>query len=173
MNESTTPSTPPITLISGGQTGADRAALDVAIELGLPHGGWCPKGRLAEDGPLPLRYQLRQTPTKNYLDRTERNVVGSGATVIFCRGKLSRGSRRTLKFAAEHQRPVLEVILPAQGEPDFEAVATRVRDFVREHQVRKLNVAGSRESTAPGIHGEVSRILKLVFVSHTEGSGGN
>ena len=72
-----------ITILSGGQTGADRAALDFAIEYGLPHGGWCPRGRLAEDGPIDERYELTETPSHRYAQRTEWNVRDSDATVVF------------------------------------------------------------------------------------------
>lgn len=88
-------------IISGGQTGADRAALDFALTLGIPHGGWCPRGRLAEDGPVPERYILSETPTRAYAVRTEWNVRDSDGTVIFTLGwpPLSGGSLKTWKFA--------------------------------------------------------------------------
>ena len=86
-------------IISGGQTGADRGGLDAAMALGIPHGGWCPKGRLAEAGRIPDKYNLQETSTKNYLQRTERNVIDSTATILFCYGKPTGGSARTVSFA--------------------------------------------------------------------------
>ncbi len=86
-------------IVSGGQTGADRAALDWAMSRGVPHGGWCPKGRRAEDGPIPARYCLQETEAANYLVRTEQNIVDSDGTVIFTlKAVLSGGSKRTLNL---------------------------------------------------------------------------
>src|SRR3954463_11720603 len=97
-------------LISGGQTGADRAALDWAISHGIEHGGRCPKGRLAEDGPIPLRYQLIETPTESYEERTEWNVRDSDGTVIFTIAEqLSGGSLLTLEMAIKHHKPHLHL----------------------------------------------------------------
>jgi hypothetical protein len=79
---------PPSKIISGGQTGVDRAALDAAIELGIPHGGHCPRGRRAEDGRIPDRYQLTETDSAQYRVRTERNVLDADATLILCRGRM-------------------------------------------------------------------------------------
>ena len=93
---------PAITLISGGQTGADRAALDFALAANLTHGGWCPRGRLAEDGPIPARYTLRETPSANYLQRTEWNVRDSDGTVVFAVSPcLTGGTKRTAKERSE------------------------------------------------------------------------
>src|SRR5687768_672118 len=88
-------------LISGGQTGADRAALDVALELGIDHGGWVPKGRSAEDGPLPGRYRVRETPSEDRAERTKRNVADSDATLLISHGPLTGGSELTRRSAAE------------------------------------------------------------------------
>src|SRR4030042_6079458 len=94
-------------ILSGGQTGADRSALDVAIALGISHGGWCPRGRLAEDGRIPDRYQLRETDYREYAVRTEQNVVDSDATLILCSGVLSGGTELTLRLAERHHGPHL------------------------------------------------------------------
>src|SRR2546428_7239726 len=95
-------------IISGGQTGADRAALDFAIARGIPHGGWCPRGRLAEDGVISDRYQLTETPSANSAQRTEGNVRDSDGTVIFSIGpKLTGGSKQTAEFARQHRKPCL------------------------------------------------------------------
>ena len=94
-------------IISGGQTGADQAALDAAIKYNLPHGGWVPKGRLTENGPLPDEYRLKEMLTKNYLDRTEKNVLASEGIVIITHGKLTGRSALTKKLAKKHKRPNL------------------------------------------------------------------
>ena len=103
-----------VKIISGGQSGVDRAALDAAIRLGIPHGGWVPKGRLAEDGPLPETYSLRETPTAVYAERTEKNVVDSDGTLIISRGELTGGSDIHPRDGAQ-TRPALAARRP---EPD-------------------------------------------------------
>lgn len=144
-------------IVSGGQTGADRAGLDVAIELGIPHGGWCPKGRLAEDGEVPARYELRETRTRNYLERTELNVCDSDGTVIFIGGALAGGSKRTQQFAIEAGKPCFVARLDAGA--DLEALVADFRAWLREHRVAVLDVAGSRESKSPGIYDAVKGFL--------------
>ena len=136
-------------IISGGQTGADRAALDAAIACGFPHGGWCPRGRLAEDGPIPERYQLSETEDAAYPVRTEQNVVDSDGTVILTMGELKSGSALTADFARRHRTPWLHLRLDEME--DAEAV-TLMRDFVRDRGIRILNVAGSRASTEPDLY---------------------
>ncbi len=91
-------------IISGGQTGADRAALDVAIKLEIPHGGWIPKGRIAEDGPLPEKYQLKEMSSPNYKIRTEQNVIDSDGPLIISHDDLTGGSAVTQKFAKKHKK---------------------------------------------------------------------
>jgi hypothetical protein len=163
---------PTIKIISGGQTGADRAGLDVAIARSIPHGGWCPKGRKSEDGPLPTRYLLSETTSGNYLVRTERNAAESDATVIFTFSALSGGSKRTADFARKHGRPFLHLVLVEGREAQ---AAMRLAAFVRQHHVARLNVAGSRESKEPGIHARASRVLNLALdelgFTHLEAEG--
>jgi hypothetical protein len=134
-----------IKIVSGGQTGVDRAALDAAIALGIPHGGWCPRGRLAEDGRIPDRYLLCETDSPEYAARTERNVVDSQATLILYRGLLSGGTELTLQLAQRHRRPYLLVDLDDPCPPQ------QLRRWLCEQQVEVLNVAGPRESQNPGI----------------------
>ena len=98
-------------IISGGQTGVDRGALDAAIALDIPHGGSCPKGRLAEDGRIPDRYLLTETDSREYFVRTERNILDSDATLILCHGHISGGTEFTLRMAEQHGRPVKVVDL--------------------------------------------------------------
>jgi len=95
-----------IKITSGGQTGADRAALDVAIEFNIPHGGWIRKDRKAEDGPLPEKFQLHEMATGCYPKRTEQNVIDSDGTIIFAHKILKSGSKLTQKLADKHQKPL-------------------------------------------------------------------
>jgi hypothetical protein len=143
-------------IISGGQTGADRAALDWAREHGLPHGGWCPRGRIAEDGSIPRRYRLRQTPSVEHAQRTEWNVRDSDATVIVTMGQtLAGGCLLTRQMARRHGKPCLHLSASA-ARGDWEE---RLRRFLRRHRVRVLNVAGPRASEEPGIGGFAGRLL--------------
>ena len=102
-------------IISGGQTGADRAALDFAIEFNIPHGGWIPKGRKTEDGVLPEKYQLQEMPTASYPKRTEKNILDSDGTLILSYGKLTGGSALTRKLTKKHSKPWVHVDLDRWG----------------------------------------------------------
>jgi hypothetical protein len=133
-------------IVSGGQAGVDRAALDAALELGLPCGGWCPRGRRAEDGPIPPRYPLTETPTASYPQRTEWNVRDSDGTLVLHLGYRDRGTGLTLRLAGRYRRPSLEVDLRRPGEP------ATLRDWAAREGVAVLNVAGPRESRNPGVH---------------------
>jgi hypothetical protein len=144
----------PWKIVSGGQTGVDRAALDAALELDLPCGGWCPQGRRAEDGPIPDRYPLRETPWWGYPQRTEWNVRDSNGTLILTFDQPEGGTALTVELARKHRRPCLVVRL--DGSESVEAV----RQWVRGNDVRVLNVAGPRESTDPGIHARASAFLR-------------
>jgi len=144
-------------VVSGGQTGVDRAALDAALGLGLKIGGWCPQGRRAEDGPIAPRYSLRETPDRDYPQRTEWNVRDSDATLILCRGEPTGGTARTRDLARRYDRPVLVVHLEA-GADVGAALA-----WLREQPVGVLNVAGPRESGAPGIYAEALTWLTGFF----------
>lgn len=132
-------------IISGGQSGADIAALDWAIASRVDHGGWCPKGRRSEDGPIAGQYMLSETPLAGYLQRTEWNVRDSDATVIFTlTDKLDGGSKRTTQFADKLHRPWLH--FRPGVHPKF------LGQFLARHNVSTLNVAGKRESSAPGVY---------------------
>lgn len=161
-------------LVSGGQTGADIAALDVALCHSFPHGGWCPRGRRSLEGPIPARYDLTETPSDSYLQRTEWNVRDSDGTVVFTLApEVTGGSLRTVGFAKRHKKPCLHVSRASEG--GLFSPAMQLRDFVREHGIKALNVAGSRESKEPGIHDWVMQVLEDAFfpsVNHPGMLGG-
>ncbi len=146
-------------IVSGGQTGVDRAALDVALELDIPCGGWCPHGRRAEDGVIPERYPLCETPSKVYNTRTEWNVRDSDATLILNLGPLEGGTALTVETARRLRRPCMVVDL--EHEPDPAAV----REWLREEQINKLNIAGPRESKQPGIREHAVVFLRRVLTA--------
>ena len=149
------PALPLTKIVSGGQTGADRAALDWAIEHGVEHGGWCPKGRRAEDGPLNQRYQLAEAPSEAYPVRTKWNVRDSDATVIISlAAQLTGGSKLTAGFARELSKPLLHISSHKTPDP-----AMALRRFVDKNFIRELNIAGPRESTEPGIAKFVAELL--------------
>jgi len=148
-------------IVSGGQTGADRAGLDVAIRWGFLHGGWCPKGRNAEDGIIGGQYQLVETPSANYLQRTEWNVRDSDATVIFTlSSQLSGGSKRTAEFAEKHRKPWIHL---AQRSSSYESPALMLQRFVEENGVHVLNVAGTRGSKEPDVWQFAYETLEAAF----------
>ena len=144
-------------IVSGGQTGADRAALDVAIKLGIPHGGWIAKGRLAEDGPLSSLYQLKEMSSASLADRTEQNVTDSDGTLIISYGKLSGGSLYTLEMTLKHGRPCLHVNLDIIYA--FNA-ARDISSWIAKNKIETLNVAGPRISKDPEIYKAVFDILE-------------
>ena len=143
-------------IISGGQTGADQAGLDVAIKHGLPHGGAIPKGRLTEDGVLPDKYKLEEMTTKSYPKRTEKNVVDSDGTVIFTHGKLIGGSLLTRKKAVEHVKPVIHLDMDKLSVED---AVELLKGFMDENGIEVLNVAGSRASKDSEIYGKTLEVV--------------
>lgn len=147
-------------IVSGGQTGVDRAALDVALELGIPCGGWCPRGRLAEDGRIPDRYPLAEMPTASYPARTRRNVLESDATLLLTVGALEGGTQLTATFAWGLNRPTVVVDLLEACPRDRDAV----RAMVHLCRVRALNVAGPRASKQPTVYDLAVAFLKEVLV---------
>jgi hypothetical protein len=151
-------------IVSGGQTGVDRAALDVALRLGIPLGGWCPLGRLAEDGPLAASYPLEETPDPLYAQRTEWNVRDSDGTLILTWGEPTGGTALTRVFALQLDKPHLIIDLDAMP-------STRtVLDWLQNHGIRQLNVAGPRESTVPGIYEQAKLFLETLFLETRAGA---
>ncbi|MDY0350703.1 MAG: putative molybdenum carrier protein [Desulfobulbaceae bacterium] len=146
-------------IISGGQTGADRAALDAAIELGIPHGGWLPRGRKTEDGPLPPRYALRELDSESYRDRTEKNIVDSDGTLIVSFGPLTGGSALTESLALKHDRPCLILDLEQVSHP---SAVTALEKWIKRYRIEIMNVAGPRASGEPRIYEAVRRLLLTV-----------
>jgi hypothetical protein len=144
-------------IISGGQTGVDRGALDAAMELGLEHGGWCPLGRIAEDGFIPTRYALRQTGLAQYSVRTQRNLLDADGTLILYRRELSGGTELTRQLCRRHRRPYCLVDL----ERPYDLSA--IRDWLAQERIAILNVAGPRESTAPGIAQAAKEFLRQLL----------
>jgi hypothetical protein len=150
-----------ITIISGGQTGADRAALDFAIENGLSHGGWCPRLRRAEDGMIPPNYLLRETPSSHYSQRTEWNVRDSDATVVFSiKAQITGGTRLTYELAERLGKAVLHL---SRNDTEIEVAAAQLCAFLEQRQIRTLNVAGPRASREPEIGRFVRAVLTAAF----------
>jgi len=134
-------------IISGGQTGVDRAALEVALQLGLDCGGWCPRGRRAEDGPIHERYPLQETSWHGYPQRTRYNVRDSDATLILTHGPVDGGTALTVRLAEKLIKPYLVVDLNCD-----EVTTQDVARWLTSTKIVVLNVAGPRESSQPGIY---------------------
>ncbi len=143
-------------VVSGGQTGVDRAALDAAIDAGVGCGGWCPRGRRAEDGIIPERYPLKQTLGPSYFERTRRNVADSDGTLVLASGAPAGGTLATVGHANRIGKPVL-VVDPHDG--DGEARLDGIIDWLDAHRIRVLNVAGPRESGRPGIYDDARSLM--------------
>ena len=146
-------------IISGGQTGVDRAALDVAMELGIACGGWCPAGRHADDGPIPARYPLQETADIDHTVRTENNVRHSDATLIVHRGELHGGTAYAVEMARHLGRPVLAI--DVEEPPDI----GKVVDWLRSAQVRTLHIGGPRESSRAGIYNQARSLITRIITA--------
>jgi hypothetical protein len=151
-----------VKIISGGQTGVDRAALDVALKHGIDAGGWCPTGRLDEFGRISDRYPLKELENGGFTERTLQNVKDSDGTVIIYPGKLRGGTDQTLRFCVEQQRP--HELIDASKTPVEEA-ARSIDDFVREDKIEALNVAGPRQSEWPEGYEYTSLVLDIFLNS--------
>jgi hypothetical protein len=134
-------------IVSGGQTGVDRAALDIALEHGIECGGWCPAGRLDEFGRIPDRYPVQELGAGGFTERTLQNVKDSDGTIVIYPGKLRAGTKQTVRFCVELERP--HQLMDA-SKISTEAAARVIADFVRKNKIDILNVAGPRQSEWPG-----------------------
>lgn len=150
-------------IISGGQTGIDRAALDVALELGIPCGGWCPKGRKAEDGPIDARYPLTETSSSHYQARMEKNVMEADGTLVLTEGVPTGGTAFTIKMAEKHKKPCLVIDLSKTTN------AAPVIQWAKAYDIKVLNMAGPRESKIPGISQKGIRFLREILVDGWDG----
>ena len=144
-------------VVSGGQTGVDRGALQAALGLGVPCGGWCPAGRAAEDGPIPAVFPLTELLAGSYADRTRRNVLDSSGTVLIYAGSLSGGSRLTRQLAEAHGKPLLLLNVSKMAPA---VAAARVVEFARAQHIETLNVAGPRASEWPAGEGWAQDIIR-------------
>lgn len=152
-------------IVSGGQTGVDQAALDVALELDIVCGGWCPLGRRSEDGVIDARYSLQETPTRDYPQRTEWNVRDSDATLILTHGKPDGGTALTRRLARAYKKPCKVIDFQKSEFPEVVAA------WLVEHGVQTLNVAGPRESSQPGIGAEARDFLKRLIEAWQSNQG--
>lgn len=147
-------------VVSGGQTGVDRAGLDAALKAGFPIGGYCPKGRLAEDGTIPERYPMTEMPSPKSFYRTEKNVKESDGTLILNKGVLSEGTKLTHEYTIKHGKPSLIV----QLDPAPVIEPEQVVRWMEEQRISVLNVAGPRESKCRGgIYDEALTFLERVL----------
>jgi len=147
-------------VVSGGQTGVDRAALDVAREQGIPCGGWCPKGRRAEDGTILPHYPVIETPSVDYAQRTEWNVRDADGTLVLTRGPATGGTALTLEIAHRLRKPYLVLDLGEEPSP------AAVQGWADQNRITTLNIAGPRESTAPGIYEQARQFLHTALLLH-------
>lgn len=148
-------------IVSGGQTGVDRAALDFALSAGIPCDGWCPAGRISEDGTIPLRYPLTETGTSGYPERTRKNITHSDGTLILTlHHKMDRGTVLTRKLCEMEARPCLIIEMT----DDIYLARKNISEWMLRHSIVTLNIAGCRESFCPGIRSCTERFLRDIFI---------
>jgi hypothetical protein len=152
-----------VAIVSGGQTGVDRGALDAALAAGGPCGGWCPAGRRAEDGAIPARYPLTEMPSADYLARTRKNVDDSDATLVITYGAPSGGTRRTVEFCQRLKKPYL--IVDAAAISIDEAIG-KALEFVQGRGMHRLNVAGPRASGEPRGYDAAFQVVAGLLARH-------
>jgi len=148
-------------IISGGQTGADQAALDAAIKWNIPYGGWVPRGRLTEAGRLPDKYNMQEMTTDSYPARTEQNVIDSDGSLIISHGPLTDGSKHTKEMALKHNKPCIHIDL---NEIDASKAAGQIQEWITKSRIEILNVAGPRASNDPSIYQAVMHVLTIVLI---------
>ena len=165
-------------IVSGGQTGVDRAALDAAVAAGIEIGGWCPHDRRSEDGTIPSRYPLRETASRNYSVRTEWNVRDSDATLILVLDHVSSGTRLTADSAKAQGQPFRIEYLSVDSKPrlltdelSLEQRVAEVADWIRREQVQTLNVAGPRGSSRKDVYQKAFEFLSVLFAEMSAASG--
>jgi len=146
-------------IVSGGQTGVDRAALDFAIVHGIPHGGYCPRGRRSESGRIAAKYRLIECASPHYAVRTALNVAHSDGTLILSRGHPEGGTRRTLELCRAHGKPNFVIDL------DLGLKRTEFAAWLRQHKIETLNIAGPRESKQSGIARQTRRVLEELLTT--------
>ena len=145
-------------IISGGQSGVDRSALDFSIKHKIPYGGWCPRNRWAEDGKIPLFYNLTETKEEEKEFRTLKNVIGSDGTLIIYKGLMDEGTLKTIFFCKQHNKTFIEFDLLKNIDK------AQFKNWTHTNLIRVLNVAGPRESNCPGIYNETSTLLEYLFL---------
>ena len=154
-------------IVSGGQTGVDRAALDAAIKFNIPHSGWCPKGRLAEDGEIAAKYLLHETASSDYSERTKLNIKDSDGTLILVNEtpiKVSDGTLLTIDEATNTNKPLLIINLSQPLDINSFMV------WIKKNNIQTLNIAGPRESQSQGIYQTSFKFFEIVFplLSHQD-----
>ncbi len=152
-------------IVSGGQTGVDRAALDAASEYGVAAGGWCPEGRLAEDGVIPDHYPVKELPGSGYRQRTRKNVVDSDGTLIIYFGTPTGGTAQTVDFCIQEKKPYL---LIDAFELSVDRAVERVSDFINQESIGVLNVAGPRSSGDPSAYRYAKSVMTGVISASYE-----
>jgi len=146
-----------IKIISGGQTGVDRAALDFALKYNIPCGGWCPKGKFAEDGLIPDKYPLKESTTSDYNERTKKNITDSDATLVIHSNRVDIGTQLTMDICSEYNKPLLVINL------ENNLLKANLINWIHNHHVNILNIAGPRESNSPGIYDKTLDLLNCIF----------
>lgn len=152
-------------IVSGGQTGADRGALQAALNTKTDHGGWCPKGRRSENGPIPDCFHLKETETSSYPSRTWKNVRDSDGTLILTQGVAERGSKLTIEFCKKQEKPWLHVRLEKWTASQK---VRMIKSWIRRNSIHVCNVAGNRESKTPGIEKETEQLITQVILELRE-----
>ena len=148
-----------IKIISGGQSGVDRAALDFALQYEISCGGWCPKGRLAEDGVIDQKYPLKEAPDSSYFTRTNLNVRDSDGTLILYQGKMDEGTKLTHEFAEQLDKPIVLIEITNNHDINIQ----KARFWIKSNQIKILNIAGPRESNCKGIYDKAIEFLISLF----------